>query len=304
MIEHQARMHSTDAMREAGFRYTGIGDTVCCDTCGLKVSGWTSDMKPLVIHAQRSSTCSFILSKMSCPDTQIPLTFVHNSVLSGCEESFKKPKTVPPSESCSPLILKEVDTMKTARRKTFQHWPPDRSPSSTEMIEAGFFNCNVGDRVICIYCKIVCQQWTWNADGPWEIHRTVSPNCPYVIASSKQRQMTTISIPNGTAVSVETSLRSTFVGWLDANVPSIDDFVEAGFFYTGTQTIVTCFYCNGSLQNWGLNDNPMVEHARWFPNCQYAKQLCEELSHRNIQASRRGVQGIWLLSHQLRLKHA
>ena len=45
------------------------------------------------------------------------------------------------------------------------------------------------------------------------------------------------------------------------------------FIYTGNKTIVTCFYCNGSLQNWGANDNPTIEHARWFPHCAYAKQL-------------------------------
>ena len=44
---------------------------------------------------------------------------------------------------------------------------------------------------------------------------------------------------------------------------------------TGTdKCIVTCFCCNGSLHKWGANDNPMIEHARWFPNCIYAKHLC------------------------------
>jgi hypothetical protein len=44
----------------------------------------------------------------------------------------------------------------------------------------------------------------------------------------------------------------------------METLVRAGFFYIGIKTIVTCFYCNGSLQNWGPNDNPMIEHARWF----------------------------------------
>ncbi|CAF4362209.1 unnamed protein product, partial [Adineta steineri] len=66
--------------------------------------------------------------------------------------------------------------------------------------------------------------------------------------------------------------------------------VRAGFFYTGTKTIVTCFYCNGSLQNWGPNDNPMIEHARWFPHCAYAKQLCGDDLYRKIQESKRAQQ--------------
>jgi hypothetical protein len=47
------------------------------------------------------------------------------------------------------------------------------------------------------------------------------------------------------------------------------------------------------LQNWGTNDNPMVEHARWFPHCAYAKQLCGVELHRTIQESKRAQQGLF-----------
>ncbi|CAF1218955.1 unnamed protein product [Rotaria sordida] len=79
---------------------------------------------------------------------------------------------------------------------------------------------------------------------------------------------------------------ASFVTWSNENLPSIDDLVKAGFFYTGTKTIVTCFYCNGSLQNWSSNDNPMIEHVRWFPHCAYAKQLCDSELYRKIQESK------------------
>jgi hypothetical protein len=72
---------------------------------------------------------------------------------------------------------------------------------------------------------------------------------------------------------------------------SVDDLVRAGFFYTGIKTVVTCFYCNGSLQSWGQNDNPTVEHARWFPHCAYAKQLCGNEFYTKIQESKRAAQG-------------
>ncbi|CAF5029306.1 unnamed protein product, partial [Rotaria sp. Silwood1] len=80
---------------------------------------------------------------------------------------------------------------------------------------------------------------------------------------------------------------ATYATWPNENLPSVDDLVSAGFFYTGTKTIVTCFYCNGSLQNWGANDNPIIEHARWFPHCGYAKQLCGAELYRKIQESKR-----------------
>ncbi|CAF4861231.1 unnamed protein product, partial [Rotaria sp. Silwood2] len=80
---------------------------------------------------------------------------------------------------------------------------------------------------------------------------------------------------------------ASFTTWSNENSPSVDALVQAGFFYSGRATIVTCFYCNGSLQNWGSNDNPIIEHARWFPCCPYAKQLCGEDLFRKIQESKR-----------------
>ncbi|CAF3776200.1 unnamed protein product [Rotaria socialis] len=83
---------------------------------------------------------------------------------------------------------------------------------------------------------------------------------------------------------------ASYATWPIEDLPPVDDLVRAGFFYTGTKSIVTCFYCNGSLQNWGPNDNPMIEHARWFPHCAYARQLCGDELYRKIQESKRAQQ--------------
>ncbi|CAF1013104.1 unnamed protein product [Rotaria sp. Silwood1] len=70
------------------------------------------------------------------------------------------------------------------------------------------------------------------------------------------------------------------------NSPSIESFVRAGFFCNGINNTVTCFYCNGSLHKWGSNDNPIIEHARWFPHCTYAKHLCGNQLYNKIQTSK------------------
>jgi hypothetical protein len=217
----------------------------------------------------------------------------------------------------------ESDLIQEARRRTFSHWPPDRIPLIEQMIEAGFFNCNVGDRVICIYCDLFCQQWTSPTDDPCEVHKTLSPDCSYVKAKLICPSASSIIIVNESSTIPSNShlptsnnldpLRSneivfttachplyaeiskrheSFATWPNENLPPVDDLVRAGFFYTGTKTIVTCFYCNESLQNWGPNDNPMIEHARWFPHCAYAKQLCGDEMYRKIQESKRAQQGM------------
>ena len=218
-----------------------------------------------------------------------------------------------------------LDLLQEIRRRSFSHWSHHTMPSSAQMIEAGFFNCNVGDRVICIYCNLICQQWTPYSDDPCEVHRTHSPNCSFVKAKLIRPLTSTLFIGNAiptqttssnnssTAASLEPlpsneivptaacnpsyvelpKRQASFATWTHDNLPSIDDLVRAGFFYTGVKSIVTCFYCNGSLQNWGPNDNPLIEHARWFPHCAYAKQLCGDQLHRKIQESKRAQEGMF-----------
>ncbi|CAF0856265.1 unnamed protein product, partial [Didymodactylos carnosus] len=41
--------------------------------------------------------------------------------------------------------------------------------------------------------------------------------------------------------------------------------------------------------NWGEKDNPMIEHARWFPHCSYVKQLCDDDLYKKIQQSKRAA---------------
>lgn len=44
-------------------------------------------------------------------------------------------------------------------------------------------------------------------------------------------------------------------------------------FCVGFNDLCRCYYCDGGLQRWEADDVPWVEHARWFPNCNYVKQV-------------------------------
>jgi hypothetical protein len=315
----------------AGFKYTGHGDTARCKECGLEVSNWTATMDPFIIHSKQKPDCPFIRSiklslslNISSPPSS-STTAVRNTSTSNEPENPSKRQKIETTdtENLSNTLL-EADLLQQVRRRTFSHWPHRTIPSSAQMIEAGFFNCNVGDRVICIYCNLICQQWTPHTDDPCEVHKTLSPNCIYVKAKLIRPSASSIIIVNESSTIPSNShlptsnnldpLRSneivftaacnpayaelpkrhaSFATWPNENLPPVDDLVRAGFFYTGTKTIVTCFYCNGSLQNWGPNDNPMIEHARWFPHCAYAKQLCGDEMYRKIQESKRAQQGMF-----------
>ena len=50
------------------------------------------------------------------------------------------------------------------------------------------------------------------------------------------------------------------------------DLAKAGFYFLGVRDRAKCWYCNGGLQNWELDDEPFTEHAKWFPGCEYVLQ--------------------------------
>ena len=314
----------------AGFKHTGSGDTVRCEQCRLEVSKWTLGTKPFDFHREQSPHCPFIQSRTSprSSDKQLAIETkndVGNTLKASEHENPYKRQKIEGSQIDSSLnTLYEIDTLAQVRRRGFSHWP-HRISSDAQMIDAGFFSCNVGDRVICIYCNLICQSWTPHTDDPCEVHKTISPNCIYVKAKLIRPVASSMPIVNEPLASASANILSpsvvdlkllrpqkiisttaynpayaeipkrhaSFVTWPQENLSAIDDLVRAGFFFTGIKDSVTCFYCDGSLQNWDPSDNPMIEHARWFPCCAYAKQLYGDEMYRKIQEAKRAQQGIF-----------
>lgn len=51
--------------------------------------------------------------------------------------------------------------------------------------------------------------------------------------------------------------------------PNIKNMADSGLYYIGVKDIVACFTCGGLLGNWKNDDDPMVEHKKFFPYCEY-----------------------------------
>lgn len=313
-------IHSVNRLRTAGFEYTGNGDTAQCKICGLEVSEWTQQMIPFKIHCERSPNCSFVCSIQS-----------KNKWQQNIEENLVKRRKTELSTNVICVRqnkLIELNLLQDIRRRTFSHVSPKAIPTKEQMVAAGFFHCNVSDRVICIYCNLICQQWKEDTDDPVEVHKIISPNCPYVqsilvedhsssvliVNEMPSNTTTTTNSNNNASLLLNNSNRfqfdqivytsachvnytsipnrqASFEKWTNESAPAVDDLVRAGFFYTTNKNVVTCFYCGGSLQNWGQNDNPLIEHIRWFPHCQYAKQLSGSELYNKVQEAKRVQRG-------------
>ncbi|RWS10821.1 putative inhibitor of apoptosis-like protein [Dinothrombium tinctorium] len=71
---------------------------------------------------------------------------------------------------------------------------------------------------------------------------------------------------NVTYITYEARL-SSFSKWPQNSQVKSESLAEAGFFYIGVGDYVKCYYCDGGLCHWETDDDPWVEHARWFPDC-------------------------------------
>ncbi|KAB1262145.1 Baculoviral IAP repeat-containing protein 7 [Camelus dromedarius] len=62
---------------------------------------------------------------------------------------------------------------------------------------------------------------------------------------------------------------ASFYDWPLTSAVQPELLAAAGFFHTGQQDKVRCFFCYGGLQSWERGDDPWTEHARWFPRCEF-----------------------------------
>ncbi|XP_060556285.1 baculoviral IAP repeat-containing protein 2-like [Ruditapes philippinarum] len=161
----------------------------------------------------------------------------------------------------------------------------------------GFFYTGRLDLIRCFQCGIGLKDWA-GADEPLFEHIKHSPDCSFLKdllgqdlfiayrdnlqASQSQQAGNTAT----TAGSESTAARvrnpqfkemparlSSFDKWPTTAQQSPQRLADAGLFYTGMNDLCRCFTCDGGLQRWDADDDPWIEHARWFPQCQYVRQI-------------------------------
>ncbi|XP_071443990.1 death-associated inhibitor of apoptosis 1-like isoform X2 [Hetaerina americana] len=67
----------------------------------------------------------------------------------------------------------------------------------------------------------------------------------------------------------EAARLSSYSLWPVAMKQKPNDLAEAGFYYTGNGDQTICFHCGGGLRDWAEDDDPWIEHAKWFSRCPF-----------------------------------
>uniref|UniRef100_A0A8D2APQ8 RING-type E3 ubiquitin transferase n=1 Tax=Sciurus vulgaris TaxID=55149 RepID=A0A8D2APQ8_SCIVU len=86
---------------------------------------------------------------------------------------------------------------------------------------------------------------------------------------------------------------ASFYDWPPTAGVQPEALAAAGFFHTGQQDKVRCFFCYGGLQSWECGDDPWTEHAKWFPRCQFLLQSKGRGFVRSVQEAYSPLFGSW-----------
>jgi len=183
------------------------------------------------------------------------------------------------------------------RRKTFEGFWSDTWPVSPKALaQAGFYYCGPDDMVQCAWCYGKLQGWE-QGDNPLKEHARHFASCPKfgdrkaVNASSlvnvhhsqgdsspndlSEEDLGILTVrPCNPQFAIEASRLESYKGKWPTNLAQTPDHLSsAGFYYVGYSDNVKCFFCDGGLCNWEADDEPWTEHARWFPDCGFLKQV-------------------------------
>uniref|UniRef100_A0A8C5Q9T4 RING-type E3 ubiquitin transferase n=1 Tax=Leptobrachium leishanense TaxID=445787 RepID=A0A8C5Q9T4_9ANUR len=275
---------SERSLSKAGFYYTGVDDKVKCFSCGLMLDNWKRGDDAAEKHKKLYPSCNFIqnvpllnlgasvysafsplLSQSPNPNASAEM---ETEYVSGCYMSIPQDLVMSGSvEDQSHRRPNESASMASeeARRATFSNWSlaflkPD------DLVKAGFYYIGPGDKVCCFSCDGKLNNWE-PKDNAMSEHKRHFPECPFV-KSSSSRATPRFSVSN-VSMQTSTSRLKTFVNWPSRIPVTPKKLSEAGFYYVGRNDDVKCFCCDGGLRCWESGDDPWVEHAKWFPRCEY-----------------------------------
>ncbi|XP_034297073.1 baculoviral IAP repeat-containing protein 1 isoform X1 [Pantherophis guttatus] len=263
-------------MAAAGFHYISVKTAVQCFCCGLVLLARSLERSPFEEHKKLWSSCEFILGKEVGNISKYDIR-VQNPENNSSEVKNKH---------------KEMES----RLESFTNWPfycKEIQPAL--LANAGFFFTGIKDTVQCFACSGCLGNWE-EGDDPWKEHAKWFPECEFLQRKKsrdeiKQYIQSYCGFFGITGKHFTASARKclpsdpedlepflniykdeeirleSFKTWPhDAHAdPAI--LAKVGFFYTGKNDTVQCFYCSGCLNNWKETDDPWEEHVKFFSHC-------------------------------------
>ncbi|XP_003785942.1 baculoviral IAP repeat-containing protein 1 [Otolemur garnettii] len=268
-------------MAAAGFYFTGVKTGIQCFCCSLILFGTSLRRVPIEDHKTFHQDCEFLLSR------DVGNIGKYEVRVKSPEKKLRRDKA----------RYKEEE----ARLESFKNWPFYAQATSPRALSAaGFVFTGERDTVQCFSCSGCLGNWE-EGDDPWKEHAKWFPKCEFLqrkksseeiaqyIQSYKgfvdvtgehfmnswvKRELPMASAYCNDSVFANEELRlDSFKNWPQESSAGVAALAKAGLFYTGIKDIVQCFSCGGCLENWKEGDDPLEDHTKYFPNCQFIQNM-------------------------------
>ncbi|KAI1339496.1 hypothetical protein F5Y15DRAFT_74589 [Xylariaceae sp. FL0016] len=178
-------------------------------------------------------------------------------------------------------VSRRASTAKAKGPKSLS-WP-HRTLDPDHFARAGFFfepTPNHPDNTVCFLCLKNVGGWEEN-DNPFEEHLRLSPTCGWAIVAGIEVSVGNYATDDPISQEMIAARKATFAGrWPHEGKRGwkckTKQLVDAGWKYTPTidsDDMATCTYCALALDGWEPKDNPMDEHYRRSPECQFFRLM-------------------------------
>ncbi|KAI0111508.1 hypothetical protein F4814DRAFT_422689 [Daldinia grandis] len=162
---------------------------------------------------------------------------------------------------------------------------PHKQLDPSQFAQAGFYfdpSPEAPDNTVCFLCVKAFKGWEEN-DRPLEEHLRLSPRCGWAIVAAIEAGLGDYGLDDPSDAPMAEARKATFGGlWPHEGKRGwkckTKQLVEAGWKYTPTadsDDMATCTYCSLALDGWEPKDNPLDEHYRRSPDCQFFALLNE-----------------------------
>ncbi|KAK3099246.1 hypothetical protein FSP39_001508 [Pinctada imbricata] len=281
---------SSMSLSKAGFYYEGNVDEVKCFECGLKHKHWTKGDDPFEIHLRMSPECSFIKNVAEEIDRHRQI----DNQPSTSTQSIHSSSQLTSQQNASDITGTSIGVSSVASspvQPQGSHSSNENDlPSSTrrpqhsrDPVTNMTGQRNDGSQNISTVSRY--------SNSPSGTDRSQTPRRPSQITSQaitspavsapapKKSAAETLE-PLGISIekpkypqyAVMATRLSSFRHWPKHKKQCPETLAKAGFVYEGTEDFTRCFFCGGGLREWEDEDDPWVEHARWYPKCVYIRQ--------------------------------
>ncbi|XP_064478303.1 baculoviral IAP repeat-containing protein 3-like [Ornithodoros turicata] len=249
------------ALADAGLFFTGTNDETVCFHCGGKLLGWQPAHDPYNEHARVYPSCEFIQTKL-------------------CERSLENRLPHRDDDVSEPMTEGDDGGYYSIHSRSDASIPIRNHHEGTRGLQTVTEDTTMHAQQSPFRAPDVCGYNNAAPEPGGNVHR-------------KNRYTVPHSRPAFPHYATLASREDSFLTYPSGAKGNREKMAKSGFFYTGIQDRTTCFQCGNSLCSWVDEDDPLVEHARWFPDCSYVElKLGEEAisnvveTHRNLLAER------------------